>query len=408
MGVTVVTLENGLSLLLETIPTVESAAYELLIPGGIVTDSRDFQGTSLVLAELMARGANGLTSKQLSDSFEEFGIRHNQYGGFDRYTFNGNLLSEDLDCAMRILSFIITAPSLPESELESIKSVLLQEIHSLNDEPSRRLSVELTKIFFKEPFGRSPFGEEDAIKKTGILDVREEFKRSISPGNSVLSVAGNFDVPKVTAICKRYFADWEGNGLVNPKLKTFPPSGYRHIQYQSSQMYIALGFPSVPFGDSDYYVAKVLNEILSGGMFGRLFLEVREKRGLCYSVYARHSATDAMGAFYVFSGTTTRRAQDTFNVILAVLNSVHGSIKEDELKRAKANLKASIVMGEEATSNRCVGNANDWWLLKRVRSVDEISHAIDSVSINSVDSYLAKWPFEDFIALTLGEAEIKV
>ena len=166
--------------------------------------------------------------------------------------------------------------------------------------------------------------------------------------------------------------------------------------------------PSVKFGEPDYYDGKIAISLLGASMFGRLFVEVREKRGLCYSVYARHGANNSYGTVTAYVGTTPERAQESLDVLVNEMNGLRGTVRDDELERAKTNLKAALVMGEESPGSRAASNATDWWLLKRVRPLSEINNAIDRVTKESVDRFLDRHPFSPCSILTLGQAELSV
>jgi predicted Zn-dependent peptidase len=143
-------------------------------------------------------------------------------------------------------------------------------------------------------------------------------------------------------------------------------------------------------------------------MFGRLFVELREKRGLCYSVYARHGATNLYGTMTAYVGTTPERAQESMDVLLSEFSRLKGSITQEELDRSRTNIKASIIMGEESPGARAASNATDWWLLKRVRSLKEIHEAIDRVRLDTLNQYLERYPFTPCSILTLGRTSLKV
>jgi predicted Zn-dependent peptidase len=148
--------------------------------------------------------------------------------------------------------------------------------------------------------------------------------------------------------------------------------------------------------------------MLGASMFGRLFMEVREKRGLCYSVYARHSANNSYGTLTAYVGTTPERAQESLDVLLAELARLKGTVTDDELNRAVTNLKAALVMGEESPGSRASSNATDWWLLGRVRTLQELSSHIDAVTSSSVDEFLERYPFAPCSILTLGPRKLDV
>lgn len=396
------TLANGLTLLIEEIPEVQSAAYDLLIPGGIITDAEESIGSSLVLSELMTRGAGPYDSVALSNAFDDLGVAHSEGSGHDRFTMRGSLLAENIDPALKLVSQVVRNPHLPEDEIESIQSVLLQDIASLADNPSRKAMVEISGRYYPSPYGRASLGTKEGILNVTGESLRKEWQARYLPRGSVLSIAGNVKAETVIASVERYFGDWQGEATALPTFGELPPHKEYHIEFESSQLQIVMAYPSAKVGHPLYYVAKVANQILSGGMFGRLFVEVREKRGLCYSVFSRHSASRDHGTNLVYAGTTPERAGETLEVIIKELSSLAGTVTDEELARAKANLKASLIIGEESSASRCASNAVDWWVLKKVRTIDEIMGQISTVTPAAIDEYLDAFPSTSFMSLTLG------
>lgn len=396
------TCPNGLVLIVEEIPHVESAAYELLIPGGVINDDEGHVGTTLVLAELLSRGAGPYDSRALSDAFDAEGIAHSESGGYDRFSFRGSLLADGLDKALELVGLIVREPRLPEDEIESIQSLLLHDLASLVDNPAKRVMIALAEKYYPGVWSRPAVGTEEGIKAVTSQYLRSQCQSRIRPNGSVLSIAGRVKTAQVIKAVESHFADWKGEAQKIPPVGVMPPLRAHHIHFDSAQAQIALAYPSAPFGTKHFYAAKVATGVLSGGMFGRLFIEVREKRGLCYSVYARHAGTQHFGTVTAYAGTTPERADETLQVMLAELRKLHGTVTDEELGRSKANLKASLIIGEESTGARAASSASDWWLGRRIRSVDEILGAISAVQKKEIDEYLEAFPVREFMTMTLG------
>ncbi len=401
-------LPNGLTLIVEHIGHVASVAYELLVPGGMLTDAEGHEGTCLLMAEMCSRGAGPYDARQLSDAFDLLGVSHGEGAGHDCFSFRGNLLAEHLPETLRLLSLMVLEPKLPDEELESVRSLFLQDLGALVDHPSRRVMIELSQRYFPAPWSRSSMGTEQGLKAATAQYIRSEFTRRIRPEGAVLSIAGNVQISDVKELVQRLFGKWTGKGDVIPALGALPKHRQDHIAFDSAQIQIAFGYPSAAVGHPRYYTAKVATGVLSGGMFGRLFMEVREKRGLCYSVRARHSATKYCGATWVYAGTTTERAHETFKVTVDVLRSVRGTVTAEELHRAKIDLKTGRIIGEESPGARASGNSSDWWQLGRVRSNREIIEGLESVSVKDIDAYLEEFPANSFMALTLGAKPVEL
>ena len=405
---TVSQFPNGMTVIVEEMDTVKSAAYSLTIPSGILYDEVGSVGTSLILTELTAKGAGSYDSRALMEAFDSIGARHGESAGMYSTGYSGSLLAENLDAVMKLVSLMVREPRLPEEDIDPIKSLLAQDVRSLLDNPSRRVMHELSLRYFPAPFNRPSVGVAEDLEACKLTDLKKLFSRSYTPHNSILSIAGNVKTAEVFKMAERYFGSWQGQESALPTMPTFPARSNHHIQSESAQLQVALAYPSVKFAERYYYASRVLSDVLSGGMFGRLFIEVREKRGLCYSVYSGTSSTRLGGLTMAYAGTTTERAQETLDVMLDVLRGVKGSITDEELKRSKANIKASLVMSEESSASRAGANANDWWWLKRLRSLDEIKAGIDSVTKSELDDYVTEYPCENPMVVTLGAKQLEV
>jgi predicted Zn-dependent peptidase len=268
--------------------------------------------------------------------------------------------------------------------------------------------VELSKRYYPAPYNRPSLGDAEGIRRTDRAIVHALWKKLFSPRKAILSIAGKVKVEEVITLVEKFFGDWNGGDVEIPRFGSMPTNDYFHIDSDSSQMQIVFASPSVRFNQEGYYDGKLAVSILGASMFGRLFVEVREKRGLCYSVYARHGSTTDYGTVSAYVGTTPERAQESLDVLLKELHGLKGTVTEDELERARTNLKASLIMGEESPGARAGSNAQDWWLLKRVRPLSEINEAIDKVTVSSVDAFLSAYPFKPCSILTLGKHALSV
>lgn len=399
-------LKNGLTVIVEELPHFQSVSYDLTIPGGLVVDPDPIAGLSLLLAELTERGAGELDSRQLSDAYDALGARHGSSAGIDRYSYRGTVLSDCLADALKLLALQIQSPRLPQEEVPSIQELMTMDTRSLSDAPARLTNIELTKRFLPAPYNRTGYPAEATIAAMGLDAARALWKEWFAPSGAILSVAGNCTTATVLSLIEEVFGAWKGVSPELPKFGAMPSAFKHHITQEAAQTQICLAYPSCKFGEELYYAAKVANEVLSGGMFGRLFIEVREKRGLCYSVHSRHSSGKNSGSVLAYAGTTPDRASQTLSVMVEVLKGIKGTVSNEELARAKANLKASLIIGEESPGARASSNGGDYWLIKRVRSLSEIAQAIESVTKEQIDAYIDRYSPEQFSLVTLGSKEL--
>jgi predicted Zn-dependent peptidase len=401
-------LANGLCVIVEEMDHVESAAYELSIPGGLISDPEANIGASLVLAELIGKGAGMYDTRGLSEAFDSAGIRHGEGAGTDRFSLSGVLVANQVERALELVTAMVREPKLPKEDIEPIASILLQDLDSLKDNPARRAMVELSSRFYPAPFNRCPMGEPDGIAGCDRDLLQRMHADMFRPKGAILSIAGKVSAERIFATVSELLGDWSGVAIDLPKFGTRPKHEYFHLTEKSAQAQIVMAAPSAKFSDPLYYESKLVASILGSSMFGRLFVEVREKRGLCYSVYARHGSNLQYGTLSAYVGTTPERAQESMDVVLNEFEKLPGTITQEELDRSRTNLKSSLIMGEESPGSRASSNASDWWLIKRVRGLEEIKSAIDSVTLDSINQFLKKYPFRPCSVLTLGSAPLKV
>ena len=406
MAIEICPLSNGLTVIVEEMPHVESVAYEISIPGGIVHDESSREGESLLLSELLGRGAGDLDSRGLSDAFDRKGIRHQESVGSDRFFLRGVLLPEAYGEAMRLSSLMICSPLLPVDAIDPIRSLLLQDIASLEDSPGRKAQLELSKRYYPAPYSRSSMGTKEGIAAITHSSLTTRWKKSFGASGAILSVAGKISKQQVLESVERFFPEWKGETPRRIPFGAYPHFTYEHLPSESAQEQIAFVVPGPTYESPWYYHGFVLSTILSGGMFGRLFVEVREKRGLCYTVYARFGATKDYGAMHGYAGTTPQRADETLSVIQAEFRRLKGSISDEELARAKANLKASLIMNDESSSGRASTNSGAYWMAGEIRSNEEIKRAIEKISIAELEQFVELFPVEKMAVLTLGTRKL--
>jgi predicted Zn-dependent peptidase len=237
--------------------------------------------------------------------------------------------------------------------------------------------------------------------------VRAHYDSRFRPNEAVLAVAGNFDWPRLRDQVERLFTDWT-KGANAPLRVGTPAARSEHLPKETQQTQIALAFPAASIRDPGYYAARGAVGVLSGGMSARLFTEVREKRGLCYSVYASHETHRDRGAVVGYAGTRAERAQETLDVMLGEFRRLAEGVTPDEIDRVKAGLKSALIMRQESTSARAGAMAADWYLLGRVRSFDEVQKAIDGLTPKMVKDDLAENPPANPTVVTLGPSPLTI
>jgi len=395
------TLANGLVLLAERMEHVRSAAMNFLVPAGCAFDPPGRLGIGTVLADLITRGAGNRDSRELSLALDGLGIDRDESVGAINMRFWGSTLARNLPPALDIYADILLRPHLPEDELEPVQALALQDIQSLEDAPQQKVMVELRRRYYPPPLSKDKRGRSEDIEGLTIAAVRDQYRRLFRPNGAILSVAGNIEWGPLRERVERLFGGWAKGEPLDVTPGAHAPRS-EHLPKDTQQTQIALAFPSVPVGHPDYYAARAAAAVLSGGMSSRLFTEVREKRGLCYSVYAFHETFKDRGTMLAYAGTRSDRAQQTLDVTVGELRRLKDGIADDEIDRVKAGLKSSLIMQEESTSARAGAIATGWYYLGRVRSFDEIQAAIDGLTPRAILDYLDRYPVKDMTLVTLG------
>lgn len=396
------TLPNGLTIIVEQMPHSASVAYEMHIRGGLMHDAPDTQGSSLILAELLHRGAGELGSREISGAFDDIGASHHESAGLERFVLSGRVVADSLERSLGLSCLIARNPRLDESELPSIKSLLRQDIRSLNDDPARLALEALNKRYFPPPFDRSQYGTLKGVEATTKEVVQSQWEQAFGPTNAILSFAGKVSPDDAYTSAESILGDWQGGGLPRPTFGILPTPASHHVPFDSAQEQIVLALPMPTIRDDSYYAARLVNGLLSAGMFGRLFVEVRDKRGLCYSVHSSYTASDLYGAMIIFAGTTPERAHETLRVIREQLQSLPGTVTDEELDRVKTTILSALVIREESPGARAGTNASDFWHLGRVRSFAEVREHLQSITPADIDAFLERNPLVVHTTLTLG------
>jgi predicted Zn-dependent peptidase len=208
-------------------------------------------------------------------------------------------------------------------------------------------------------------------------------------------------------VVEAVFGDWEQRPAA--KFETGPRGPRQdHLHHDSTQLHIGIAYDSVPYRDPDYYAAWAAVSVLSGGMSSRLFTEVRERRALCYSVYATLNSLRTEARVLCYAGTTAARAQETLDVTLGELVRLGEGIEQDELDRCKARAKSSLIMQQESTMSRSSSIARDWYHLGRVTTLEEVRDKIEALTTDSVHEFVTAHPARDFTVLTIGPQALEV
>jgi len=393
--------DNGLVLVAEPMPWLESAAFTILVPAGAAADPLDRVGLGNFTCDMVQRGAGSRDSRQFLSALENLGVNYGSMVTASHTTFGGAMLADHLPAAIEIFADLLRRPHLPAEQLEETRLVCFQELRALEDDLSQKVLVGLRALQFADPWGRCPQGSWEAIESITVDEVRRHFETAYRPNGAILGVAGKLDWPQLRDRVEDLLGDWPRREP--PPVEERQPTGaVRHIETESAQTHIGVAFPSVPYRDADYYQAQGAVGVLGDGSSSRLFTEVRERRGLCYTVFAMTQSLRDRAAVLSYAGTSNERAQETLDVMVQELVRLGEGIEQAELDRLKARIKTSLMMQQESSRSRSASVAADWHHLGRVRTLDELSDILDKLSAQSINAYLAAHKPGDFRIVTLG------
>ncbi|UCG49576.1 MAG: insulinase family protein [Phycisphaerales bacterium] len=400
-------LKNGMVLLGEVMEGVESAAFGFLVPAGAAALPEGCCGAAGVIADWIFRGAGERSSRELGDALDGLGLHRSSSVGSSNITLGSALEAGNLGEALGLYGDVLLRASLKDEEFEPARQLAIDGVRALDDDPRQKVGVRLREEFYPRPLGRSTHGRVEELESLTAERAREIIGENFNFGETIFSVAGKYDFDAVCGQMEGLF-EGERRGASEPAALGARGDRYTHIENEGAQVHIGLMTETVRPMDEDYYEARVAVQVLSGGMSARLFTEVREKRGLCYAIGARYHGLKAAAGITCYAGTTPDKAQETLDVVTGEFRRLGEGISEEEIQRAKVGLKSSLILHSESTSSRAGGIAGDYYMLGRVRSLEEIKERIEGTSVDSVTGFLRRRPFGEFTVVTIGPRQVKV
>lgn len=400
-------LKNGLVVLGEPIEGVNSAAFDFLLPAGASRTPELGRGTCQVVADWIFRGAGDYDSRGLNDAMDSLGLQKGTGIGSAHITIGAAMEHAKLEQALELYAEVIRRPKLSPEQFTPARQLAVDQVKGLEDDPRKRVMVELKERFYPEPLGTNPVGRIDELEKLQPGQASLFVQRNFNPAAAIVGVAGKYDFDKVCDKMEKLFGDMPASD--QPEVSVGQTGQkYTHIAHDGAQVHLGLMTPTVLPGDADYYKVRLAISVLSGGMSSRLFTEVREKRGLCYAVGASYDGLKTAAGIGCYAGTTPDKAQQTLDVIMQEFARLKESISEQEMARARAGLKSAMIMQGESSSSRAMAIGGDYYMLGRIRDIDEIREKVDSTTAEDVMQLLSDKPFEDFTVLTIGPKEVKI
>jgi predicted Zn-dependent peptidase len=352
------------------------------------------------------KGTKSRNVKQIAEEIESVGGFLNAYTSKETTAFHAKVLKEDKRLALDILSDILQNPTFPAEELERERGVIIQEIYMTQDTPDDIIFDHFQNVAFaNQSLGRPILGPVETVSKIDASDLRAYRSKYYSADNIVFAAAGNVDHDEVLRLAEEYFAGFKTDATpVCDKQYDYVGGTYSDIR-DLEQTHLIIGFNGLSSTSEDYYTLAILSSILGGGMSSRLFQEVREKRGLAYSIYAFSSSYRKNGAFGIYAATSPDKLAELSNVVAGELVEIRRNISEKELKRTKAQFKASLLMAKESASASCEQIANQTLIFQRPIEQNETLEKINSVGIEDVQKLAEKILSSNASVISVGKSD---
>lgn len=372
-------LANGLTVVTDRMDTVQTVSVGTWVDVGTRDEHPDINGVSHLLEHMAFKGTERRNAYSIAAEIEAVGGFLNAYTSREHTAYYVKILKDDLPLAVDLLGDILQHSVLDADELEREQAVVLQEILQAHDTPDDIVFDHFQETAFpNQAMGRPVLGQPEVVKAMDREVVYNYMKSHYSAERMIVAAAGNLDHQTFTRMVEKNF-----DALPAYAQKTSEPANYSGGDFRKNQkleqVHVVFGTHGITFDDEDFYPASVLSTLLGGGMSSRLFQEIREKRGLAYNIYSFLSCYKDCGIFGIYAGTGAEEAQGLLSLVMDEIEKVQDAVYDEEVCRARAQLKSSILMSLESTSSRCEQVARQLMVFGRTISTDEIVDRVDAV-----------------------------
>jgi len=389
-------LSNGIRVVLENMPTSRSVSFGIWVKTGSRNEQGRLNGISHFIEHMMFKGTDRYTAKDIADVFDGIGGNVNAFTSKEYTCYYAKVLDEHVPIAVDVLADMFFRSKLAEEELNKEKNVIIEEISMYEDTPDDIVHDMIARAAYAaHPLGLPILGTEDNLLAMSSDDLRAYIGNHYGNESIVLSAAGNIG-ESMMELFERHFgsaarpprpADPADAGLAAKVPLQAPDfvAGHEFLKKKTEQNHICIAMPGCAQDDPLLYGMILLNNAIGGGMSSRLFQEIREKRGLAYSIYSYHTAHTDSGLFTVYAGTTPKQTAEVLDLIYDVIADVRDNgITVEELRKGKEQMKGSLIIGLESTSSRMTRNGKNELMLGRLYTLDELIERIESVSMDDI------------------------
>jgi predicted Zn-dependent peptidase len=396
-------MKNGLVVASEVMRHLRSVSLGVWVKAGSRFEEPENAGISHFIEHLLFKGTKTRSAAQIAETIDSVGGQLNAFTEKEFIGFYAKVLDEHLPLAFELLSDIVLNPTFPASEIERERNVIFEEINMIRDSPQDLILDLYLENFWKgHPLGRPVSGTKKSVGRIYREDVKEHFKHNYTARNTIIAAAGNIRHQEACRLAERYFSDLEPGRGLDPGVAPQVHAG-RFIRQKAhlEQTHICLGTISPVVTSDERFCALLLSNVLGGGLSSRLFQNIRERRGLVYSIYSMLNLYRDAGALMVYAATAPKNASEVVALTLEEFKKLrHKPVLSRELKRAKENIKGSLMLSLESTSSRMTHLAQQLIYYGRYYKIEEIIDAVDRVTPRDI-RHLANRIFDSaFLTLT--------
>jgi predicted Zn-dependent peptidase len=378
--INVTRLPSGLTVVSERMERVETVSFGAYVGVGTRDEAADENGVSHFLEHMAFKGTERRSAARIAEEIENVGGHINAYTAREQTAYYVKLLKDDLSLGVDIIGDILCHSTFLPEEIERERGVILQEIGQSRDTPDDIIFDHFQETAYPDQaMGRPTLGREAQISTMSRETLMGYMRRHYSTGNMTIAAAGNLDHDRLVGLVETHFADLSTHAADIRNTPTYGGGEFRQSK-ELDQAHLVMGFPGIQYGHADYHASMLLSTLLGGGMSSRLFQEIRERRGLVYSIYAFSAPFVDAGLFGIYAGTGGEQVAELVPVVLDELRRLQDGLGDEELARARAQLKSSLLMSLESTGSRCEQIARQWQLFGRMIPTHETVAKIDAVT----------------------------
>lgn len=379
-------LNNGMTVISDNIDSVETISLGIFVSVGSVNEEDNQKGLSHFLEHMVFKGTTTRNALQISSEIESVGGIMNAFTGQEMTGFHVKILKEHLPLAIDIISDMLQNPTFDSIEFDRERKVVIQEIKMVNDSPDDYISdLFQYTCFTNEKLGSPILGYEEGILSYTPNDIRNYMNTNYSIDKMVLVASGNVKHDELVDLANKFIVKLK-QFKTKPVKKQIYTGGYLYKERDLEQTHIMMGYEGYSYNDNNKYKLMLLSSVLGSGSSSRLFQEVREKRGLVYTVYSTTSSFRDTGTFGVYAACEPSKTEEVISIVKEELNKVQSNLSIEELNKAKMQLKSSILMGLENNSNRMERIASQYLLEGKITEINETIRNINCLDIKDIEN----------------------